>query len=91
MTETFTMNEVHTHYTCKCEIEYPDITLDRETGKTSIVVKRRCQQCKKGRIIELVLGKVATKIPRCKQCNCNEMTVTLTPQQFISFLKPSHH
>ena len=92
MSKTFVMDEVFTQYTCPCKTKYPDIVLEKKTGKISIEVSRSCKSCNNGRILKLVMGGVSSNIPRCTRCKkakCNDdiMTVQITAPQFIYYLK----
>ena len=84
--EIFTMDEVHCHYTCRCQNVNPDIRMDNKIPQVKIEINRKCSKCNHGRILELVMGEVSMKVPRCKKCNCDTTSITIPMGQFLSFL-----
>jgi hypothetical protein len=87
MAKVFVMNQVYTSYTCPCEIQHPKVVSNKDT--ITIDVNRKCQLCQNGRILELVMGSVSSKIPKCTKCKCDEstMSVKLSRRQFAYFLR----
>lgn len=87
-TETFTMDEVHMHYCCKCSF-HPECVLDTAKGEVEIPVNQRCPVCKRGKALELVIGGVCLSDTKCPEpgCTCDEITLKIPINQFIYFLK----
>jgi len=89
--DSFTLNEVHIHYTCHCSV-LPTISLNQEKGIFQVPVGENCPKCHKGKCIEVVLGEHSVEMDgKCPDpmCLCEEVTMMIPVSQFMYLLKES--
>lgn len=84
--KTFTANSVHTHYSCGCNKKAKVRMEPNDKMKIDVILS--CDKCSDGRALHLVIGRTAIEVSRCPHpgCNCNQVSMCPTKQQFLSFL-----
>src|SRR5579871_3982983 len=86
--KTFTINEVHLHYTCHCPVQ-PIMKLNRDTQMIEITVNLKCPKCHKGKSEELIIGNMSIATTKCPHpgCDCDRISTTMPLAQFMGILQ----